>query len=290
VFVEDAIPAFWSEKNPINTNIWIRLRPFAFDLNIDRVKFMVKEISYKGVVGFNDYYPDIRNGVNGSSVTTFDAGGGIYGLDILYNPTSDFHHNAIIYVHIELYDEAIPPNYIYVDYWFTIIPDYRFPYLDNLNPSRDQTNVAANTDVYFEIKDEGVGVDIDTLQLYINSRSVTPTTIVKVTDNHYKVTYNPAENFYFDKEVTVHVQVNDLSGSANQLNDSYRFYIEESDAVVFTGFDPALCKRGLPRFTDVSFLALGDGGGVDRSTIRVQIHDRDFNDEVTIIPVIYRTE
>jgi hypothetical protein len=27
------VPKFWSEKNPTDTNIWIRLRPFAFSLN-----------------------------------------------------------------------------------------------------------------------------------------------------------------------------------------------------------------------------------------------------------------
>ena len=285
VFVEDAIPTFWSEKNPINTNIWIRLRPFAFDLNINRVKFMVKEVSYKGVVGFNDYAYTPQ-----CTLTAFDAGGGVYGFEILYNPTNDFHHNAIVYVHIEVYDEATPPNLIYVDYWFMVIPDYRFPYLENLNPSRDQTDVEVDTNIYFEIKDEGVGVDIDTLQLYVNSRVVTPTTIVRVDDNHYKVTYDPTEDFYFNKEVTVHVQVNDASGFANQLNDSYRFYTKESDDVVFTDFNPAVCKRGMPKFSDVSFLALGGGGGVDRDTIRVQIHDRDFDDRVTIVPVVYRTE
>jgi len=58
-------------------------------------------------------------------VSTFDAGGGLLGLDILYNPAQNlgldilynpaqnFHNNAIIYVSIEVYDTAPAPNILY---------------------------------------------------------------------------------------------------------------------------------------------------------------------------------
>ena len=192
VFVEDAIPAFWSVKNPIDTNIWIRLRPYAFDLDQSTLKFYVKEVSYAG----NTDYVDMASYL---TVTTFDAGGGLNGLDITCNPPNDFHYAAVVYVKIEVYDTAASPNFIWVDYWFEIIPDYRKPYLENLSPSRDEDNVAVDTDVYFEIKDVGVGVDIDTLEMTMNSRIVTPTNIEKVTDNHYKVTYNPASDLLYNK-------------------------------------------------------------------------------------------
>lgn len=280
IFVEDAIPKFWSEKNPINTNIWIRLRPFAFDLDQTTLVFKVREISYAGDTGYQDVTTQCI-------VTTFDAGGGIDGLDILYNPPQDFHHNAIVYVHIEVYDMAPTPNYIYTDYWFMVIPDFRFPYLDNLNPSREQDYVSVDSNIYFEIKDEGVGVDISTLEMCVNSRKVEPTT-VRINNNQYNVTYNPIQDFYYNKEVTVHVRVKDSSVNENELSDSYRFYTVESGDILFTGFDPAKCKRGFPIFQDVSFLALGMGNGVDKDTLRVQIRQQDVDDKVNILPVIYR--
>jgi len=43
-FIEDAIPAFWSEKNSVETNIWIRLRPFAYSLNQSTLIFRVRLI------------------------------------------------------------------------------------------------------------------------------------------------------------------------------------------------------------------------------------------------------
>jgi len=279
VFVEDAIPKFWSEKNPINTNIWIRLRPFASDLVVGTFKFMVRESSYAGDTDYQDF-------TSYCTITTFDAGGGIDGLDVLCNPPNDFHHNAIVYVHLEVHDAL--GNYIYTDYWFKIIPDYRFPYLDNLNPDRDQTGVSVGSNIYFEIKDLGVGVDISSLEMFVNSLSVTPSTN-KISDNHYEVTYDPPQNFYYDKEVTVTVRVKDLSENENTLIDSYRFYTAASSDILFTGFDPRICKRGFNRFHDVSFLALGWGDGVDVATLRVQIHGKDVTNKVRYIPVVYRS-
>lgn len=281
VFVEDAIPAFWSEKNPVDTDIWIRLRPYAFDLNPSTLKFYVKEVSYDGDTGYVDMAPYL-------TVTTFDAGGGLDGLDVTCDPPNDFHYNAVVYVRIEVYDTAATPNFIWVDYWFTIIPDYRFPYLDNLNPSREQDNVSVDTDIYFEIKDVGVGVDIYTLEMTVNSRIVIPTSVVRVDDNHYKVTYVPSEDFKYNKSVLVNVKVNDLSSYENLMNDSYRFYTALSDEVWYDDFEPGLCKRGMPRYSSIRFLVLDAGGGVDRDSIRVQVLEREATDKFTVVPIVYR--
>jgi hypothetical protein len=281
VFIEDAIPAFWSEKNPRNTDIWIRLRPFAFDLDISTLIFLVKEVSYEGDTGFIDV-------TSQCTVTTFDAGGGLDGLDVLYNPPQDFHHDAIVYVHIEVYDTAATPNFIYVDYWFKIVPDLKFPYLENLNPDRDQTYVAVDTNVYFEIKDGGAGVSIDTLELYVNSRTVIPTSVIKIADDHYKVTYSPQENFYYNKEIKINVIVSDFLG--NNLNGCYRFYTVESDQPWFIGVNPKICKRGVERFQDISLLALTGNNDLDRGTIRVQLHGIDVTDKSNFLPVVYRVE
>lgn len=282
VFVEDAIPAFFSEKNSIDTDIWIRLRPFAYDLNPATLRFMVREVSYDGDAGYRDF-------TSYCTITSFDAGGGIDGLDILCDPPEDFHHNATVFVHIEVYDEAPTPNFIYVDYWFKVIPDYRFPYLENLNPDRDQTDVAVDTDVYFEIKDQGIGVDIQSLEVIVNSKIANPLIIEKAgSKSHYKVRYNPSSDFYYGKEISVSVKVSDLSENANTLIDNYKFYTIESAEISFIPLNPKACKRGFPRFHDVEFLVIGDGNGIDEGTLRVQVHNIDVTDKVRILPVIYR--
>jgi len=281
IFVEDAIPAFWSIKNPVDTNIWIRLRPFAYSLNASRFSFYVREVWFGGDTGYVDV-------TSQATYQYFDAGGGILGVELTYDPAQDFHHDSVVYVFIQIYDIAPSPNRITTNYYFSVIPDYKSPYLDNLSPSREQSDVDIDTDIYFEIKDAGAGVDIDSLEVYVNSRVVTPTNIIKVSDHYYKVTYTPTSNFFYGKRIAVGVAVDDLSDNDNWLNDRYAFYTVDSEGVYFTAFEPEMCKQGLSRFHDVSFVALGLGEGVDVSTLRLQVRDKDVIDESDIVPVIYR--
>jgi hypothetical protein len=281
IFVDDAIPAFWSIKNPVDTDIWIRLRPFAYSLNASRLSFYVREVSYAGDTGYVDVTSQVTH-------QYFDAGGGALGVELTYDPTENFHYDAVVYVFIQIYDLAPTPNRITTNYYFSVIPDYKSPYLDNLNPSRDQAEVAVNSNIYFEIKDGGTGVDINTLEMYVNSRVVTPTNIIKVNDNYYKVTYTPPQNFPYGKRIAVGVIVDDLSGNANWLNSRYSFYTVDSEGVYFTNFEPNMCKRGLSKFSDVSFVALGLGSGVDSKTLRLQVRDKDVSDKTNVVPVLYR--
>jgi hypothetical protein len=282
VFVEDAIPKFWSGKNPKDTNIWIRLTPFAESLNALTLTYLVREVWSEGDTG----YVDVSSQV---SYQYFPAGGPPpLGVELTYNPAQDFHHNSVVYVQIHISDTAYIPNRISTSYWFMIVPDYKSPYLENLSPSREQSDVAIDSNISYDVKDDGTGVDIDGLEMTVNSRRVTPTTITRVNDNHYQVEYVSADNFYYGKRITVTVKVKDTSDNENWLNDRYSFYTVESDGVFFTDFEPALCKKGLPRFHDVSFVALGVGGNVDKETLRLQVHDYDVTDESIIVPVIYR--
>ena len=302
IFVEDADPAFWSEKNPRETDIWIRMRPFAFSLDGDTLKFFIREVYTVNDVTYDTGYYDVIEKYgwppNNDQITIeyFDAGGGALGIEFTYDNPDIYHHNGIVFVHIEVYDTAAEPNYIYTDYWFKIIPDYKSPYLENENPDREEDQVPLDTQLYFEIKDDGEGVDIDTLEVYLNSRIVyhagmthNPGTVIEeVNLNHYKVMIDLPYDLQYNKAYSVGVVVDDISDSKNKLRDSYRFYTQHSEVPWFTDFDPKLCKRGMPRFRDVSFIVLGAGNGVDEETIRLQVHDKDVTDKSKITPIIYR--
>lgn len=283
IFVSDAVPAFWSEKNPKETNIWIRLRPFAFDLDPTTISYRVRTVSAVGDSGYVDRTSEI-------SYTSYDAGGGIQGVEITYDPIENFEHNTLVYIDIEISDTAAIPNRIGTWYWFMVIPDYKQPYLENHSPGIDDININVDTDIYFEVKDDGAGVNINSLDITVNSRLVRPQylNIVKVNKAHYKVTYNPPDDFQYGRDVYVHVEVEDSSNYSNKLSTSYRFYTAESDDIFFTKFNPGICKHGIPRRTGVSFLALAAGSGVDRRTIKFEVDGKDFMDKATIIPVVYR--
>lgn len=278
VFVEDAIPKFWSEKNPATTNIWIRLRPFVFSLDNTTLRMWVREVSY---VGDTDYY-EVTNQL---TLTNFDAGGGLLGIEVLYDSIEDFHHAALVFVRIEVYDIAPIPNYIDLDYWFNVIPDYRAPYLTNLSPGREEDYVNVDTEISFEIYDIGTGLNLSTLECFLNSIKM-DISVEEYDRYHCKVVYSPPKDLYYGKTYRMTVKVNDSSENINKLTDAWQFYTIVSDGVKFVDFNPIRCKRGASRFSSVSVLALADGGGVDKDSIQMQVLDKDV--DVNKSPIVYR--
>ena len=148
------------------------------------------KVSYFEDTGFIDYV-----GTDNLEVIEFDAGGGLIGLELLYTPTEYFHNSAIVYVYLEVYDNGIPPNRIEFDYWFTIIPDYKAPYIENEVPARGQRDVPIDTDISFDILDTEVGVNIDTLEFYIDNRI--KNFEYEILDHGYRVTFRNLDGFYY---------------------------------------------------------------------------------------------
>lgn len=281
VFISDAIPPFFSYKNPISTNIWLRMRPFAFNLNADTLVFKVREISVLGVGGWIDVS-------NKLSINYFDAGGGLLGIEVLYDPSEDFNYDAVIHVSIEIYDEAPSPNYISTEYWFRTIPDYFAPYLINRAPAPEDNNVPVDSLIYFEIMDMGTGIDINTLDVTLNDRRIVPQNITMINKNHYTVSYTPIIPLQYNKEFSINVKVSDRTVPPNWMNTSYRFFTVIGDGVYFINEIPLECERGVSRFSDVSVLALSSGGGIDLEKIRIQVQQKDVTNKSSMLPVLYR--
>ncbi len=282
-FIIDAIPAFWSEKNSLGTNIWIKLGPYGYSLNQSTLVFKVREVSYAGDTGWINYA-----GTSYVTISTWDAGGGLLGLDITVNPPQDFHHNATVYVFIEVYDTASTPNIIITDYWFKIVPDFQAPYITNESPSREEEYVALDTNISFDIIDTGVGVDISSLEFYVNNRYKVPT-VSSISDG-YGVFFDPTEDFFYGQTVEITVKAKDASDNENAIYDMWRFYIVESDGPWFDpeSFVPTICSRGVYRKQNpVAFNVYEiNNTGIDESSILVYIGGKERN--VTLIPIIYR--
>ncbi len=282
-FIIDALPAFWSEKNSLDTNIWIKLSPYGYSLNQSTLVFRVREVSYAGDTGWVNYA-----GTPYISVSTWDAGGGLLGLDITVNPPQDFHHNAMVYVFIEVYDTAPIPNIIVVDYWFRIIQDYKAPYITNENPYREEEGVAIDTNIEFDIMDLGVGVNIDSLEFFVNNRYKVPD--VTPISGGYHIFFNPPEDFYYNQTVEISLRISDASDNNNILYDMWRFYTVESEGPWFDpeSFVPKICSRGVYRKQNpVAFNVYEiNNTGIDESSILVYIGGKERN--VRLVPIIYR--
>lgn len=281
VFVQEARPPFWSEKNAVNTDIWLRLRPFAASLDPTTFKIEIKEYSYAGEEEWRDITLE-------GTLTLFDAGGGLDGLEFQWYPTTFFHTNGTVYVRVEVYDEAPTPNKIYIDYWFRIIPDYKAPYLDNLSPEREEANVAVDTDIIFDILDLDTGVDIDSFEMYVNYKQVYPTITISGATG-YHINYTPTTNFNYGQTVSVSVRVQDASDNNNTLIDSWRFYCTNSSAPWFDSEKvvPGRCLRGVDRkHKDINLQVYGQGDGVAVDSIEVYIGGPQRN--IIIRPIVYR--
>jgi hypothetical protein len=282
VFIQEASPDFWSEKNPTNINYWIRLRPFATSLNPSTLKIYFSEASYANITPWIDIAP---LGV----INTFDAGGGLDGIDFSYAFSEKFHHNSIINIDIRVYDTSPIPNLLTITYWFKIVPDYRIPYIENQYPEIEAYSVPIDTDISFDIKDEGEGVDIETLEVYINNSSI-PYSYEEIGVYQYHVVCNLSSNFYYGEKVTVFVAVKDKSENANLLRDGWVFYCFESTGPWFDAdnVSPGKCLEGRIRSEDdihMQVYGINDTG-IEYDSIKIEVGGK-YRD-VKITPIVYR--
>jgi hypothetical protein len=281
VFVQEAFPKMWSEKNNVDTDYWIRLRPFASDLDPSTLIIKFREDSYLGEGVWYEVTPD-------GDITMFDAGGGLLGIDFYYIPPVVFHHSALVYVSIEVYDTSNIPNKILLDYWFKLIPDFKAPYIDNLFPVVEEPAACVNTQITFDCLDAGEGVDIETLEVYVNNR-YTSFTYDEFEHGNYHITCIIPYDFYYGQTVNVVVDVKDRSANANRLFDGWKFYVTESTTPWFDmdSTEPVRCVRGRGRDQDVSLQVYGvDDTGIDYDSLRLEIGGR--YRRIKIIPIVYR--
>jgi len=284
VFVQDARPAFFSYKNTTDTDYWIRLRPFAFSLNLSTLSIKLREVN-QGFGIDTGWYEIVPLG----TASNFDAGGGVVGVDFIHQPSNPFRNKSIVYVYVEIYDFAPIPNLLQVEYWFEIIDDYRKPYIFDRVPDDGDVSVPTNTSVTFKIGDWGAGVNINTMEFFVNN-SLVQHSYIALDEHSYYVEYLPLYDFKFGDTVYVYVRAIDLATNENVMVDSWRFYTSKSTGpwFDFSSFRPLPCRRGISRVnTLIRFRVYGiDGHGLDISTLNVQV--RGVESDFTVVPIIYR--
>lgn len=107
------------------------------------------------------------------------------------------------------------------------------PYLQNLDPDRNETGVAATTSVAIEVVDDGSGVDASSVVIAVDAAiawtgdaqqpgfSVTKTTVT----GGFRYVVTPATAFVEGATVTVEVEADDFGAPVNHLTDLYTFTI-----------------------------------------------------------------
>ena len=102
--------------------------------------------------------------------------------------------------------------------------DAAAPYLTGVSPKSGDASVPADTNITLHVRDEGSGVDRDTITMSVNGTRVSPSITGSPAD--CAVTFHPLGNFAYGAKVTVSVSAKDLAGNA-MAPVSYSFTIEK---------------------------------------------------------------
>ena len=95
------------------------------------------------------------------------------------------------------------------------IADLTPPFVTGQSPAPGGQNVPVNSDIVLHIQDAGDGVDIDSIEVRVNTQPVVAQ--IKGTPADYTVTYGPGSPLIHGSKVTVTVKAQDLHSPANLM-------------------------------------------------------------------------
>jgi hypothetical protein len=271
-----AIPEPFSLKNPVDTDIFIRLSNFSTPLASGTISLYVDGI-LRLPIDISEFF------------------GGLGGFDILWANNFIFDYDAEVRVRLTYSDTTIPANEFEIEYPFYTVPDLARPRITNLIPSENSTGVAINSAIQFDLLDFEIGVDIDTLKLYVNGKLITSGVdgTIQITEledgTGYTVRYTPTKEWLYNDYIPIAVFVKDLSIHENELFYSYGFTTEQSLSPELVETKPQPCIINVSTGTDVSVVVVDGGHGLDESTILFSINEKE-PEKVHKLPIVFRDE
>lgn len=271
-FLLYAIPVPYSYKNPVDTDVFIRMSNYgSFPLDPDSVVLFLDGIRY--------YTSDLV-------ITPFYSGNG--GLEISWTNINVFNYGRRINVYWEFYDTDTPPNRVILRYWFCTVEDLIGPRIINESPEEDSTGALISTYITFDIVDFEAGVNINTLKVYVNNILISNSnlSIVQI-QNGYRIQHSPITPFVYGDVVPIAVFVSDLSDKANASFRAWSFSVEGSAPPVIVNMSPSPCDKGVSRVGNISFEIVDAGNGIKEGSISVGV-DNKVQEDVYIVPIIHR--
>ncbi|MGD8413369.1 MAG: Ig-like domain-containing protein, partial [Candidatus Latescibacterota bacterium] len=173
--------------------------------------------------------------INGAGVGDVSAVGdpGVYA--VVARPAASFDPNATVNVEVTVSDRASPANQTTASWSFQTasgqVSDQDAPVITALSPANGAARVEPDSDIRVEVTDAGLGVDLASVEFYVNGAAV-----------EYSVGGEPADltlvyankgGFSAGEEVSVRVVACDLASPANcaELSD-YVFTVKSDFAAV----------------------------------------------------------
>jgi hypothetical protein len=186
---------------------------------------------------------DAQTGVDSTSVTvTFNGSdqgsvntvGTPQAYAVVAGPSNDFAANSTVTVEVAVSDRADPPNQTTVSWSFEtgsgVVVDTDAPVFAGMTPEGGSDRAEPDTEIRVNVTDGGLGVDISSVQFYVNDAAVAFTTEGDAHD--LTLVYPNDDGFTAGEVITVRVVACDLASPPNcaELSD-YSFTVKQA----FTG-------------------------------------------------------
>lgn len=162
----------------------------------------------------------------------------------------------------------------------TAVADTGAPYLDSVLPVPYLGYTADTSDISFYIKDDLSGVDIDTVNIYINDAqvirngvSLSSAASITGSSSSYYFLYSPPGSFSYGTRVVVRVVADDLYAILpNSLDTAYYFDVVSDSTVSFENFIPEVGITWNPEVLDVEVNVIDRVYDIDVSDLYLSIN------------------
>ena len=241
-FVLEALPVPFSYRNPIDTNIYIRLGNYFSELDPENVRLFIDGKEIFDII-----------------ITPFYEGSG--GLDLLWENAFTFDYGSEVEVRWIVGDMSDPVNYIEIRYLFHVIRDVTGPRVVDEYPKSGTKEVPTNIAPGFYVLDYESGVNINSLVVHVNNyRVLNQDCSIQEVDEGYYVSYVPPHEFINGDIIPVSVYIEDKAGNGTYF--VYKFTTKESRVIRMVASNPEHRELGVPINAVVFAYVVGSGDGV----------------------------
>lgn len=276
-FLVTALPVPYSIKNPVDTDIYIRISNYSFPIASGTITLYVDDVLQSGL-DVDEFF------------------GGLGGFDVTWPNSMVFDYDTQVNVRWEFFDTDSPANQVTLSYPFYTIPDLAAPRVSNFIPSHGTTDVSISGFVQFDLEDFETDVDIDTLVLYVNNVLAEDGVngdiqLTRLTNlKGYTVRFTPYEPWLYGDEIPVAIFVKDISDNANELFYNYSFTTEESLPPRLLNIRPLPCTVAIPTKQELSVDVIDGGHGLEKDSIVLTVDEIERGGQIILIPIIHRDE
>lgn len=276
-FLLVAEPEPFSLKNPVDTDVFIRLANFTNPLASGTITLYLDDVAQSQL-----------------EISEFFSGLG--GFNVTWNNAFSFDYDVQVDVRWEFDDTDVPANHLVVAYPFFTVSDLSGPRITNVIPTDQSTSVSVSSFIQFDVEDFETDVDITSLVLYVNNVLAVDGdngTLVTTRLNNqkgYTVKFTPEAPWLYGDLIPVALFIKDASLNKNETFFTYSFTTEESIAPRLINIVPAKCTVQVPVGADISVDVIDGGHGLNKDTIVFTVDKIERGETILLIPIVHRDD